>query len=65
MWAGDRMLAWSGSLDADGPLMLSLDPATGEWERLDRLDGDALYHPSMVWTGFEAIVGARYAFTPP
>jgi hypothetical protein len=65
VWAGDRMLAWSGTLDAEGPLMLSLDPATGEWQRLARLDGDALYHPSMVWTGAEAIVGARYAFTPP
>ena len=45
VWTGDRMLAWSGTLDVDGPLMLSLDPATGEWQRLDRLDGDAAVPP--------------------
>jgi hypothetical protein len=65
VWTGDRMLAWSGTLDRDGPLMLSLDPATGEWQRLDRLDGPQLYHPPMVWTGAEALVSARYGFAPP
>ena len=34
VWAGDRLVAWTGNLDLAGPLPLSYDPGTDAWTRL-------------------------------
>jgi hypothetical protein len=56
-WAGDRVLAWTGTLDAEGPLVLEHHPGADTWTRLAPAPaGSQAYVPSIVWTGRELIV---------
>jgi hypothetical protein len=55
-WTGDSLLAWSGTLDAEGPLVLQFDPLTQQWARLLRAPTALSYTPEVVWTGHELIV---------
>lgn len=56
VWAGNVMLAWTGTLDADGPRALAFNPDTDEWTRLSRAPTPALYHPKLAWTGDRLLV---------
>jgi len=57
VWAGDRVLAWSGTLDAAGPLVLEYRPGPDRWTRLASAPaGSQAYSPSAVWTGRALIV---------
>ncbi|MBW3664984.1 MAG: hypothetical protein KY469_17960 [Actinobacteria bacterium] len=56
VWAGDRIVAWSGTLDAAGPVALSFDPTNDTWERIGVAPIPAAFGASLVWTGAEAIV---------
>jgi hypothetical protein len=57
VWAGDQLLAWTASLDAEGPLVLSLDPSSNHWTRLPRPPEVGLtLTGEPVWTGAELFV---------
>jgi N-acetylneuraminic acid mutarotase len=55
-WTGESLLAWSGGLDAEGPLVLQFDPLSQRWTRLPRAPAAFPYSPAVVWTGHELIV---------
>ncbi|MGH9015366.1 MAG: hypothetical protein ACRDZ1_15730 [Acidimicrobiia bacterium] len=55
-WTGESLLAWSGTLDAEGPLVLELDPRTDQWKRLPLPPAASPLAPEIVWTGYELIV---------
>lgn len=56
VWVGSMLLAWSGTLDEDGPLALALDPDADQWTRLAQTPTPAWYHPQVVWTGSALVV---------
>ena len=71
VWAGDRLLAWTGNLDRAGQLALAYDPATDAWTRLPPAPEDVgdLAYASLLWTGRQLVVvgtgGRAIAFGAP
>ena len=53
IWAGDRLVIWSGYLDAEGPLPLTFDPDTNQWRRLTPPPEIGNGFAPLVWTGAE------------
>jgi hypothetical protein len=55
-WTGESLLAWSATLDAEGPLVLKFDPLSEQWTRLSPAPASFPYSPDAVWTGHELVV---------
>jgi hypothetical protein len=55
VWTADELLVWTASLDAEGPLVLSLDPHRDQWNRLPRAleSGTSVQSSPAIWTGAE------------